>query len=87
MTNTNKMEVGTTYWIYPYEQSPPKNKKIHVLTQGGISIISCNWNDLDNNLAWAPLHRRDAEKEAIQHAINAKLGESFLIDLELKCGV
>ena len=62
--------VGTTSWIYPYEGEVPRGCKIHILNQGGVSIIG-HWDHTQGHIAWAPLHKRDAVKEKFQQLINS----------------
>lgn len=63
--NDKKYVSGDAEWTYEFEQKAPRNKKIHILNRGGISIVG-NWDENAGNLAWAKLHKRNKGKEATQ---------------------
>lgn len=64
MINTDKeYEVGEHAWLYIHEFPAPTGKKIHMLNPGGVSIDGF-WDRSGKSIAWAPLHRRNLQKEA-----------------------
>lgn len=56
--------VGTHEFQYPGagDALPPGGAKVHLLTVGGICVDG-QWRDGQGFLGWAPLPRRNKEKE------------------------
>ena len=54
---------GSTY-LYPAagDPKPPGGADVHLLTRGGVCVRG-KWRDDAGFIAWAPLHKRDKEKE------------------------
>lgn len=46
------------------DKSPPDSAKVLLLTKGGVCIIG-QWKPNDFYLGWAPLPKRDREKEKL----------------------
>jgi hypothetical protein len=56
---------GAPPFLYPLagDPLPPGGAKVLLLTKGGI-CVSGSWNDSGAFLGWAPLPKRNREKEA-----------------------
>lgn len=52
-------------YLYPKlgDPKPPGGADVHLLTIGGICVRGC-WSDDGRYLGWAPLPKRDHEREA-----------------------
>ena len=55
---------GQATWRYPRagDPVPPDSAKCLILTQGGVCIVGI-WGQSPWDIAWAPLPKRDKEKE------------------------
>lgn len=65
-TFTHKEYVaGGAPYLYPGagDPRPPGGAKVQLLTKGGICVTG-TWSDNGTYLGWAPLPKRDKEKEA-----------------------
>lgn len=53
------------HYRYPAlgDPKPPGGAQVHLLTRGGICVRGA-WNDSGSYIAWAPLPKRDKDKEA-----------------------
>lgn len=53
-------------YSYPEAGDPPapRGVKLQILTTGGIAVLG-EWKDDTNFMAWAPLIKRNKEKEAL----------------------
>lgn len=65
MTNKGYVAGGDAFQ-YPAagDAKPPGGAKVLLLTKGGVCIIG-QWKDDDFYLGWAPLPKRDKEKEKL----------------------
>jgi hypothetical protein len=56
---------GGAPYLYPAagDQRPPGGAKVQLLTKGGVCVTGC-WSDSGGYLGWAPLPKRDKDKEA-----------------------
>lgn len=66
MTAPQGYVAGGDAFLYPGagDERPPGGAKVLLLTQGGICVIG-QWKDKSDLLGWAPLPKRDKEKEKL----------------------
>jgi hypothetical protein len=54
----------SSVYRYPFagDDKPPRGAKVVLLTRGGVAVLG-PWSDSGNFLGWAPLPKRDKNKE------------------------
>lgn len=62
--DTSKPHVtGNIEWLYVHKHTPPRGRKLHILTRGRVSIQG-PWEDGMGYVAWQHMFKRNKQEEA-----------------------